>query len=259
MNMLGDTLEKIAFEKAGIIKQHIPVVIGEISTESRPVFEAKAESVGAPIIFAQEKIYIPEWNYEHHQLVLKVGHHSGDERETYHLDLNGLYQTKNLITVLETIHQLSMMGWKIDKSIIQKGLVQVKKLTGLHGRWEVVLQNPFVILDVGHNVDGIKQITEQLEITSYDHLHIVIGMVKDKEIEKVLALLPHYATYYFTNAHIPRAMDAEILRWKAADFLLKGNSYADVNIALQAALTKASKKDLILVCGSVFLVGEVTI
>jgi dihydrofolate synthase/folylpolyglutamate synthase len=259
MNILGDTLEKIAFEKAGIIKQHIPVVIGEISTESRPVFEAKAASVEAPVIFAQEKIYIAEWNYEHHQLVLKVGHHSSDERQIYHLDLPGLYQTKNLLTVLETVHQLSLMGWKIDNSIIQKALMHVKKLTGLHGRWEVVHQNPFVILDVGHNIDGIKQITEQLEIATYDHLHIVIGMVKDKEVEKVLALLPHHASYYFTNAHIPRAMDAETLKMKAADFLLKGNSYTDVNIALQAAMVKATKKDVILVCGSVFLVGEVTI
>ena len=257
MNMLGDSLEKIAFEKAGIIKKNIPVVIGEISTASRPVFEKKAKECSAPIIFAQEQKYVADWKYEHHHLIVEVAHQSNDERENYHLDLPGIYQTKNLLTVLETAHQLHLKGWKTDTLTIQKALQQIKKLTGLHGRWEVIQENPVVVLDVGHNEDGIKQIAEQLELSTYDHLHIVIGMVKDKEVEKVLALLPHHATYYFTKAQIPRALEAENLKHKAESLSLHGNSYSTVNDALQAALTNAEKKDMILVCGSVFVVGEV--
>ena len=257
MNMLGDTLEKIAFEKAGIIKQNIPVIIGEISAESRPVFEAKAASVNAPITFAQEKRYVAEWNYEQYHLIAQVANHGTDERVTYRLDLPGIYQTKNLLPVLEAAHQLSLQGWNISNPIIQQALQHVKKLTGLHGRWEVIQEHPVVVLDVGHNVDGIGQIAEQLELSSYTHLHIVMGMVKDKEIEKVLELLPHHATYYFSNAQIPRALEAEILKQKAAAFHLNGDAYATVNMALQAALAHAYKEDMILVCGSVFVVGEV--
>jgi len=259
MNMLGDTLEKIAFEKAGIIKQSIPVVIGEISEASRPVFENKAKDSNAPIFFAQEQQYVADWKYEHHQLIVDVAHQSNDERETYHLDLPGIYQTKNLLTVLEAAHQLHLKGWKTDIQTVQKALPHVKQLTGLHGRWELIQHDPVVVLDVGHNEDGIKQIAEQLEITTYDHLHIVIGMVKDKEVEKVLALLPHHATYYFTKAQIPRALEEEGLRRKAEGLGLKGDAYPTVNDALQAALTNADKKDMILVCGSVFVVGEVNL
>ena len=259
MNMLGDTLEKIAYEKAGIIKENIPVVIGEISAESRPVFEQKAIDCSAPIFFAQEQQYVADWKQEHHQLIVAVAHHDNDERETYHVDLPGIYQTKNLLTVLEAAQQLHLKGWKTDIPTIQKALPHIKKLTGLHGRWEVIQENPVVVLDVGHNEDGIKQIAEQLEISTYDHLHIVIGMVKDKEVEKVLSLLPHHATYYFTKAQIPRALEADGLRLKAEGFGLRGDAYPTVNDALQAALTYAAEKDMILVCGSVFVVGEVNL
>jgi dihydrofolate synthase/folylpolyglutamate synthase len=259
MNLLGDSLEKIAFEKAGIIKEDVPVVIGEISKESRPVFEEKATYVGAPIIFAQEKKYVTDWKYEAHQLFAEIATHTDDTRETYHLDLSGIYQTKNLLTVLEAIHQLRLKGWKIDQPMIKEALQHVKRLTGLHGRWEIIHYDPIIILDVGHNMDGMKQIAEQLEISTYNHLHIIIGMVKDKEVEKVLDLLPRHASYYFTNAQIPRALDAEILKSKAAILGLKGDAHSNVNVALQYALTNADKKDMILVCGSVFIVGEVTI
>lgn len=259
MNLLGDTLEKIAFEKAGIIKQNIPVVIGETIAETRNVFEQKAKEVSAPILFAQEKKYVSNWEYQPHQIIVEVANHGNDEREIYHLDLPGIYQTKNLVTVLEAAHQLHLKGWNIDKNIIQKSLSQVKHLTGLHGRWEVLQFHPLVILDVGHNVDGIKQITKQLESCTYNRLHIVIGMVKDKEVEKVLELLPHYATYYFTQAQIQRALEAKSLKQMAANFYLNGNAFSTVNLALQAALTNADKKDMILVCGSVFVVGEVNL
>jgi dihydrofolate synthase/folylpolyglutamate synthase len=135
----------------------------------------------------------------------------------------------------------------------------VKKLTGLHGRWEVIHANPVVVLDVGHNEDGIRQITAQIELSDYQHLHIVIGLVKDKEIEKVLALLPKEATYYFTRAQIPRALPETELAARAQAAGLTGNAYNDVNTALEQAMQKAEKHDMILVCGSVFVVGEVSL
>lgn len=257
MNMLGNSLELIAAEKAGIIKPHIPVVIGEVIKETRNIFTEKAEATTSQIVFAQEKRYVANWKYEHHQLEIEIADHHNDERTTYHLDLPGIYQNKNIITVLEASQQLHLKGWNTTTPIIQKALQQVKKITGLHGRWEIIHHNPAVILDVGHNVDGIGQIVEQLELTSYHHLHIVTGMVKDKEVEKVLALLPKQAAYYFTCAKIPRALDAETLQQKAEGFGLKGGIYTDVNKALQEALNHTSKDDLVLVCGSVFLVGEV--
>jgi dihydrofolate synthase/folylpolyglutamate synthase len=140
---------------------------------------------------------------------------------------------------------------------VVKALRQVKKLTGLHGRWEVINEHPQVVLDVAHNVDGIKQLVNQIELSDYRQLHIVIGMVKDKEIDKVLDLLPKEAEYYFTKAQIPRALPENILYQKASASQLKGEAYAEVNSALKAALAKASTEDLILVCGSVFVVGEV--
>ncbi len=255
MNMLGDTLEKIAFEKGGIIKKGIPVVIGEVIPETKPVFEGKAEQ--NQLAYAQEKRYVADWKYEHHQLSVDVVTNQNDEHQTYQLDLPGIYQTKNLLTVLEAAHQLELQGWKTDTATIQKALPHVKRLTGLHGRWELIHQNPAVILDVAHNVDGIREVKKQLELSNYNHLHIVVGMVKDKEIDEVLKLLPQQASYYFTQAQIPRALDAESLRRKAEGFGLKGNSFAEVNIALQDVLSHSHKDDLVLVCGSVFLVGEV--
>ncbi|MEO7530577.1 MAG: folylpolyglutamate synthase/dihydrofolate synthase family protein [Sediminibacterium sp.] len=262
MNMLGDTLEKIAFEKAGIIKQNIPVVIGEVIAETRPVFDLKAADLfagkaGSQVIYGEEKRYVNGWNYEHHQLTVEVVDKHTDAHHTYTLDLPGIYQAKNLLTVLEAAHQLQLQGWRTDTAIIQKALLHVKRLTGLHGRWEVIQHNPVVILDVGHNVDGVAQIVKQIELSDYHHLHIIIGMVKDKEIDAVLALLPKQASYYFTQAQIPRALDATSLQLNAAHFELHGHQFSDVNTALQNALSHAHKDDMILVCGSVFLVGEV--
>lgn len=255
MNLLGDTLEKIAAEKAGIIKKDIPAVIGEVIPETRPVFDSYDTS--APIVYAQEKRWMAGWDYDHHLLKVEVVDKATNAHHHYQLDLPGIYQTKNLLTVLEAAHQLHLQGWRTDIATIQKALQHVKKLTGLHGRWELIQTNPAVILDVGHNVDGVKQLSRQLELTDYDHLHIITGMVKDKDVDAVLALLPQDATYYFTQAQIPRALDAVSLQQKAAGYLLEGNTYRNVNEALQHAISHAHKNDLILVCGSVFLVGEV--
>jgi len=257
MNLLGDTLEKIAFEKAGIIKENIPAVIGETMKETKPVFEKMASEKNAPIFFAQEKRYVTDWNYEHHQLQVNVADIKTDSREIYKLDLTGIYQTKNLITILEAAYQLHLQGWNADEKIVASALQHVKRLTGLHGRWEIIQENPAVILDVGHNEDGVKQIVEQLELMTFNNLHIVIGMVKDKAINKVLSLLPQTANYYFTKAQIPRAMNENELAETAAAVGLQGKPFSEVNEALTAAKQNAHKDDLILVCGSVFLVGEV--
>jgi dihydrofolate synthase/folylpolyglutamate synthase len=182
-------------------------------------------------------------------------HHT--DHKKYNLDLTGIYQAKNLLTVLEACHQLKSKGWKTDDVFIHKALNHVKKLTGLHGRWDVIHHSPTVVLDVAHNEDGIKQLTEQIELTDHHELHIILGMVKDKAVENVLSHFPKTANYYFTQADIPRALDAESLMQKAEVAGLKGKQYKNVNVALKEALSKAAKNDLIIVCGSVFLVGEV--
>lgn len=257
MNILGESLEKIAFEKAGIIKQNIPVIVGEVLPETEHVFNEVANERNAALSVAAGERQAINWNWKKHELIVEVAQQHKTDHQLYHLDLPGIYQTKNLITVLETCSHLQQNGWNIDEPAIRTGLQYTKKLTGLHGRWEVIHQRPLIILDVAHNEDGIKMLMEQVEVTDHDHLHIVLGLVKDKEMETILSLFPRLADYYFTQADIPRALDAQILKEKATNVGLEGELYPDVNQAIRAALTKASKQDMILVCGSVFLVGEV--
>jgi len=257
MNILGDSLEKIAFEKAGIIKEGIPVVIGETLPEIRSVFEKEASEKRSAIHFAAQQRNATNWEWKNHQLIVEIAELHKTDRQVYHLDLPGLYQSHNLLTVLEASAVLHRLGYNLSEKIIKDALERTKKLTGLHGRWEIIHDNPTVVLDVGHNEDGIKQVVQQIELTDYHELHIIIGVVKDKETEKVLALLPHFAHYYFTQAHIPRALPADILKSEATQFNLNGDVYLEVNAALKHVLSIAHKDDLIIICGSVFLVGEV--
>ena len=257
MNLLGDSLEKIAREKAGIIKDHVPVIVGEALKETLPVFHQMAAEKDAVLTVASQKRQALEWKWEKHELIVEVAEDHKTDHKVYHLDLAGLYQTKNVITVLEACYQLQQKGWDINDHIIHKALSQVKKITGLHGRWEVIHEHPAIILDVGHNEDGIKQILKQIEMTDHHELHIILGMVNDKEIDKVLELLPKTAHYYFTQAQIPRALAAEALQGKARLIGLNGKYYPDVNTALKEVKAKAHKNDLAIVCGSVFLVAEV--
>lgn len=257
--ILGDTLEKIAYEKAGIIKQNIPAIIGEVVDETRPVFESSAKEKNAPLIFAQQNFYVQDFNYENNHLKAEVVDVRKDEHHTFLLDLPGIYQTKNIVTVSEAVHQLQLKEWHIKLQHVEKALKQVKHLTGLHGRWEKLKENPAVIVDVAHNTAGIKQLLEQLELESYTRLHLIIGFVKDKDIESILALLPVNADYYFTKAQLPRALNEKILADLAAVHGLKGKDFADVNAALSEAITRADKEDLVLICGSVFLVAEVNL
>lgn len=255
MNLLGNTLTAIAGEKAGIIKPFVPVVIGESNKETLPVFIAAAQS--SPISFAENEWYISDWLYQQPLLNVTVVDKSKNEYQHYALDLTGFYQTKNLLTVLEACKVLQKNGWNIQSHDIKEGLSNVKKLTGLQGRWEIIQTNPTLVLDVGHNVDGIKAILTQLDLSNFKQLHWVMGMVKDKDIQAVLQLLPSTAKYYFTKASIPRALDEQELLIQAKEFGLSGTAFNDVNSAIDAAKENADFSDLILVCGSVFVIAEV--
>jgi len=258
MNLLGNTLPAIAFEKAGIIKKDTPVVIGEHHPETAPVFEQRANEDNAPLTFADQQRFISDWDYQRHHLTAGVSTSpTANEKEFYTLDLAGIYQTRNLLTVLEAVHRLRARGWKLEQPAVHKGLLHVKKLTGLHGRWELVNEHPDVILDVAHNVDGMRQLARQIELSDHEELHIVLGMVGDKDIDQALSLLPKTAYYYFTRAAIPRALPEDRLAEQARSKGLEGKTYPSVTEALNAAKAQARARDLILVCGSVFVVGEV--
>lgn len=257
MNLLGESLEKIALEKAGIIKEGVPVIIGEVLPETEVVFKPVALERNAALTIASHTRQVRDWHWEKHELIVEVVDDHHPDHKIYHLDLPGIYQTKNLLTVLECCSKLQEQGWIMDEKIIQQGLKKTKKLTGLHGRWEIIHTSPKVILDVAHNADGIRQLVLQSEVTEHNQLHIVLGMVKDKEIETVLALLPSNARYYFTKAQIPRALPETELKEKSALLNLKGDSFPEVNKALHNAMQQAHPDDLIIVCGSIFLVGEV--
>jgi len=259
MNILGNTLEAIATEKAGIIKPGIPVVIGEYMDETKPVFINKAAKENASIYFAQDIYSISNIKSEQYKLTLDVENNSDKNKESFTLDLNGLYQVKNLRTVLCAESILYELGFKISNEAEKFALANVKKLTGLRGRWDIISEHPTVVLDVAHNEDGIKQIINQITKSNIQHskLHFVIGFVKDKDVDKALQLLPKDGYYYFTNAHIPRALPNKDLQAKANAIGLKGDVFDNVNRAIDTAKSHAAKDDLIIVCGSVFLVGEV--
>ena len=258
-NMLGNTLEAIAGEKAGIIKQGVPVVIGEYVDQTKPVFIQKAIAEQAPIFFAQEIRQVVNFSISIEELVVEVVETNNDQHSKYHLDQTGIYQIQNLLTVLEAANQLHKQGFNISIDVVKEALTYSKKINILHGRWEIIHRHPYIIIDVAHNVDGMKKLINQLEITNFEHLHIIIGMAKDKDFATILELLPKYARYYFTKAQIPRALDETVLEQVAATSQLIGKSYSNVNLAIQAAVNRAEKNDLILVCGSVFIVGEVNI
>jgi dihydrofolate synthase/folylpolyglutamate synthase len=257
MSLLGDTLPLIAAEKAGIIKSDIPSVVGQSNPLTDPVFLSMSADKRSTLTFADRIRYVSDWNATATGMNVEVVISSSGERNSYALDLGGFYQTYNLITVLEAIHQLRKTGWKIPDESLRHGLAHVRVLTGLHGRWEKIQDHPAIILDVAHNSDGMKQVSAQLELMNYDHLHVVTGMVKDKDIRSVLSELPREARYYFTNAQLPRALPAGELAEIGWELGLQGQAWPDVNSALAEAMRHASRGDLVLVCGSFFVIGEV--
>ena len=265
MALLGNTLEAIASEKAGIIKKETPVVISESIAETKSVFVGKAALENAPIYFSEDFIELEafENNWDtasfsfSHPLVQLSNKPLFDAKFSISCDLPGKYQAKNLKGVLVACQLLADMGWKLNSSIIQQALVEIKASTGFMGRWECIQSNPRIVLDVAHNEHGIKALLDQIATTKFEQLYIVTGMVKDKDVDAALSLLPKNANYYFTQSHLPRALASKELAEKANALGLQGDIYSDVNIALQSAAAKATDKDLILVIGSVYLVAEV--
>ncbi len=256
-NILGNTLTKIASEKAGIIKKGIPVVIGEKQSEIEEVFIQKAKEEQARITFADEKLKVTKSNLINSHLMLDV---EADQKLTYSdlkLDLTGNYQQKNIITVLQSIHEVKEMGYQISSQAIYTALKDTKKITGLQGRWQTLSKKPLVICDTGHNKAGITEVLKNIIATPHQNLHLVIGMVKDKDIESVLVLLPKKANYYFCEPNLERALSAVELADLAAKYGLLGKVYATVNDALNTAKRNAFKNDLIFVGGSTFVVAEI--
>ncbi len=250
MDLLGDTLEKIALEKAGIIKAGIPVVISESQTELKDLFTATAVELNAPIFFADQEISCQQ------TLSGQIVCTGGSEELTVELPLRGSYQLKNLPGVLKTLNILRNKGFRISHQHIKHGLENVILQTGLKGRWQKIGDAPLIICDTGHNIDGIREIVAQIQTYSYHKLYIVWGMVKDKDRSKILALLPTPAHYIFCQANIPRALDAHTLAHEAQNFNLTGEVKPDVNEALATARLRATPNDFIFIGGSTFVVAE---
>lgn len=259
MNLLGHTLPEIAAEKAGIIKPGVPVVVGEWLDETKEVFKQKAKQTGSRLVFASDKYQVSDIVHSARMLACDVTDRENACREHFQLDLNGSYQTRNLCTVLAAEGFLLEAGFHISNEAEKTALKNTKSLTGLHGRWDVIRENPTVVLDVAHNADGISQVLHQLEILSstYDRLNFVMGTVKDKDIHQMVSRLPKRSRYFFTQAHIPRALPHEALKAMALAEGLTGESYDDVNEAIRAAIEDAGEGGLVMVCGSVFVIGEV--
>tara|TARA_Y100000991_G_scaffold48579_1_gene34867 strand:+ start:62 stop:1279 length:1218 start_codon:yes stop_codon:yes gene_type:complete len=230
---LGETLQKIAAEKAGIIKFHTPVVIGETQSEVDAIFISKANAVEADISFADKEI-----------------------NQALPCSLSGDYQKKNIKTVLQSLAVLKTKGFAVSESHIEKGLGNVQKLTGLRGRWELLSETPKTICDTAHNREGLTLVFNQLKKESFEFLHLVIGMVSDKNLEKLLDIFPKQAQYYFCKPDIPRGIDAELLTQKFYNKGINGKAYGSVKFAFEAAKKQASNDDIIFIGGSTFVVAE---
>ncbi len=248
---LGTTLQEIASEKAGIIKSGIPVVIGETTPETKKVFSDKAKDCGAPIIFAEEETLLTA------ATPLENGYkYESSSFGSFTGELGGDYQQKNTNTLLSAIKKLRENGYAITDESLRKGFTNVCSLTGFMGRWQKIQENPRVVCDAGHNIGGIKYITEQLARVKCRELRIVFGMVNDKDITSVLKMMPQNAIYYFTQASIKRAMPAEDLKNMAKQYGLTGNSYPTVTEALKSAKEESDNQDFIFVGGSCFIVAD---
>lgn len=252
---LGNTLKDIAKEKAGIIKEKKPVIIGEYTPETKTVFEDKAKSTNSDIIFAEDNKLINGYKQTENGLLL----YKSDKIKDLYGELNGLYQVKNTNTILNAVYKLIELGYNIDETNIKNGFRNVCHLTGLMGRWQKLEENPTIICDTGHNIGGMKYIVEQLSRMKYDKLHIIIGMVNDKDINGVISLLPKNAKYYFTQASVKRALPAEKVKEIANNHGLKGEAYSSVEKALTIAKNNAKENDLIFIGGSTFIVADLIV
>ena len=256
MDILGDTLEKIAYEKAGIIKHEVPVVISERQPEIDYVFQQQADLRKSPISFATDHLRAYS-RYENGRPVFDIYKNGSSVFRDLSLSLQGLYQQKNLLGVLESISTLKEMGWNISAEHIRYGLDNVVAQTGLKGRWQILGVNPLIVCDTGHNPDGISEVVKQIEMQRYDRLFFILGMVKGKDTSAVLTMLPKDAYYFFCQAKIPRALDASVLFDRASAQQLRGEIISDVNEAIHVAKLRARKDDMIFIGGSTYIVAEV--
>ena len=256
-NILGNTLEEIATQKAGIIKENVAVVIGETLPETKPIFIETALRKNAPIHFAEENFITSFIDVEGELLLCNVKDIAENVTEKLRCGLSGLYQAKNICTVLAAVKELRKLEIDIPETALHSGIDKVKEITGLRGRWEILQQHPTVIADVAHNKDGIQQVIDQLNINyPNNQLHFVLGFVRDKDVENVLKLFPDNAKYYFTNAHIPRAMLKTELQEKALKAGLIGEYFETVDEAVNTAKLNAAETDVIMICGSFFIIAE---
>jgi dihydrofolate synthase/folylpolyglutamate synthase len=255
-NLLGDSLEKIATEKAGIIKQNVPVLIGELQEDVFHVFFNKSKVREATIFVADEIYTVEAKGVVDGCKVIDVYKGSEFYISGLRLPLLGDYQYKNIKTVLKAVDILRDSGFAVGNESVLNGIKNVIKNTGFMGRWQVVCEKPLVVCDTGHNEDGIREVVAQLAKSKYNRLHIVFGVVNDKDLSGILGLLPKEASYYFTQADIPRSLSSDVLRDNGEAFGLLGGAFRSVREAVEEARKSAGDDDLVFIGGSTFVVGE---
>jgi dihydrofolate synthase / folylpolyglutamate synthase len=258
MDLLGDSIEKVASEKAGIIKKHVPVVIGETQTETSEVFISRAGETASPIFFADKnfRCVLLNWDSSSHIRKFTVNNFTAERHFNGSTPLGGDYQQRNLQTVYQ-VCEILKTDFKINEVNIRSGVRKVISNTGLMGRWQVVGRDPLTICDTGHNKEGLECVLGQLRMVPSKNLHMVIGFVSDKDLSQILPMLPVDAHYYFTRAKVERALDEKILQYKAEEYGLTGDCYPDVKEAFKKARSLASVSDLVFIGGSSFVVAEV--
>lgn len=254
---LGNTLDKIASEKAGIIKPGIPIVIGQTQEETTPVFRQKANELNSPLFFADQNITINTQAEHSDKIIFDIYHYGTQIAHNYRCPLGGSYQQKNLVTLFQSIYVLQELGIPIANSHIENGIANVITNTGFHGRWEIIGHDPLTICETAHNIDGIRAMLNKLSTIDYRQLHIVYGCVNDKDFVEILNILPKNACYYYTEPSVPRKMPVEQLSETAERIGMAGNVFKDVHEAIACACSNAQKDDLILITGSIFLVADV--
>lgn len=259
--ILGDTIEKIASEKAGIIKPGVPVVIGESQPETLPVYHQFCQKNSAPMVIA-DSIYKLETNrqsFEEYQ-VFNVLRYGRDFLTGLKCGLLGHYQQKNVATVLASVDELTKLPEEnripVTAKHVQKGLKNVITNTGLAGRWQIIRNKPLVVCDTAHNTDGIRAVLQQVKSTPFKQLHLILGFVNDKDVQEIMHYLPVHAEYYFVRLSVPRSMDEKELALNAAAKGLKGKAYVDIASAYSDALKKSGTNDFVLITGSNFLVAD---
>jgi dihydrofolate synthase/folylpolyglutamate synthase len=260
MQFLGETLEKIAAEKAGIIKPGIPVVIGETQAESKDVFHDRALTCKSDIFFVDQHFSVKHSFLQDIRTNHRVMDINCDGRlflKQLRSPLTGIYQLKNTLTVIGVCYKLNHQGFEINTSVIRKGIKNVIKNTGLMGRWQILSRDPLTICDTGHNEGGLREVLTQIASTPHNHLHFVFGVVNDKQLAPILDLLPKNATCYFCKPDVPRGLDAVELMKQAQEAGLRGECYISVKSAVQAAIRSAAENDLVFIGGSTFVVAEV--